>query len=236
MLHKKSMYIFFGAFAVLYILFFLIRSGKLTAEDISGDAQLISAFLPVIVGGFLFAAFYTDDLSSKNLATLVGYGLSKHKIVLSKFLLMTVFSAIVFGLVPIFMYVLYALIGAAPTSAALTAVYITALSAMLTTVAFAALSGIVVYGVQRGTFAMVLYVVLTLGIVSQLAGLLLGAAIVQGIFPGIEKHIMSGITLRLEHGLSSGQPVVWIFGEYVIYVAAALALSVLAFRKKELEF
>jgi ABC-type transport system involved in multi-copper enzyme maturation permease subunit len=236
MLHKKSMYIFFCAFAALYALFFLVRSGKLEAQDILGDAKLVSAFLPAVFGGFFYASFYTDDLNSKNLATLVGYGLEKHKIVLSKFILMALFSTALFGLAPIFMATLFALIGAAPASAAFGAVCASVLAALLSAVAFAALAGIAVYGLQRGTFAMVLYVLLALGFVSSLLSMLLNGAIVQGFFPGIETHIMSAITDRIEQSLASGQLEILALAEYAIYVAAALALSVFAFHKKELEF
>ncbi|GHV11190.1 hypothetical protein FACS1894219_01950 [Clostridia bacterium] len=236
-LHKKSMYIYYGIFAVLYFIIVFVFSKKVyTTESIINDAENYFTFLPVIVGGYFFAALYTDDLSSKNLTTLVGYGLSKLKIVLSKFLLMTFFSAVIIGLIPVLMAGIYAIFGVSPTAAVMGEIYIYALTALMKTVAFAALSGIVVYGIQRNTFAIVLYVALAFGIVSQLVSLLLNTAIVKGIAPGLDKYLMSGITIRLQVSLLLNEPDLWIFAEYAIYAAIALALSTLAFRKKELEF
>ncbi|MDR1565131.1 MAG: ABC transporter permease [Oscillospiraceae bacterium] len=239
LLNKKSMYIFFGIFAAVYILFALVNSRMgdgYNSKSIIDHAYELFMFLPVVLGGYLFGSLYNDDLTSKNLTTLVGYGLSKLKIVLSKLVLITLFSAVVFGLIPLVMTAVFAILGAAPTAAALGTVYIKAFVALLTTVAFSALTGIVVYGLQRKTFAMVLYVLLSFGIISQLISMLLNSDIIRGIAPNLDKHLMTGITDRIEQGLTSGQPVILIFIEYIIYVAVALTLSVLAFHKKELEF
>jgi ABC-type transport system involved in multi-copper enzyme maturation permease subunit len=236
-LHKKSMYIYFGIFAVLdFIIVFIGSGNKYTDMSIASHAEKLFTFLPVLVGGYLFAALYTDDLSSKNLTTLVGYGLSKLKVVLSKFLLITLFSTIIFGLIPLLMAAYFAMYGALPSATALGFTYAGALSGLMLTVAFAALSGIVVYGVQRNTFAIVLYILLAFGVVSQLVSLALGLDFIQSILPGVEEHLMINIGRRMQYGLVLGQSVIWVLVEYVIYVAAALALSVLVFNKKELEF
>ena len=93
-----------------------------------------------------------------------------------------------------------------------------------------------VYGMQRKTFAVVLYILLALGIVSQLASLILQSALIRGIMPGLENHLIPSITDKIQFGLTNGEPVILIFGEYLIYVAIVLALSVFAFHKKEVEF
>ncbi|GHV08890.1 hypothetical protein FACS1894217_12080 [Clostridia bacterium] len=236
-LHKKSMYIYFGSFAVLFFLFAAFGS-KHNIENLRGTAENFFSLLPPVVGGYLFGALYTDDLSSKNLTTLVGFGISKLKIVLSKCILMTLFSAFVFGLIPLFVVGCFAVFGVVPDAETFKVVYIHALTQLLTVVAFAALSGIVVYGVQRNTFAIVLYIVLAFGVISNLMMLLLNADIVRGFAPDLDKYLMSGVGIasRIEAGLLKGESVLGVFAEYAVYVAAALGLSVFAFRGKELEF
>ena len=47
---------------------------------------------------------------------------------------------------------------------------------------------------------------------------------------------MTGISLRIQTGIVLGHSILAPVAEYLIYVAATLALSVGAFHKKELEF
>ena len=75
LLHKKSLYLFFGALALGYTLVAFVRSGGLGEDSLLGDAANFFGYLPALAGGFLFAAVYTDDLSAKSLATLVGFGI-----------------------------------------------------------------------------------------------------------------------------------------------------------------
>ncbi|MDR1463687.1 MAG: hypothetical protein LBJ11_00090 [Oscillospiraceae bacterium] len=236
-LRKKNLYIYFGAFALGYILLVFIRSaGEFSEQNLLADAENLFVFLPAVIGGYLFTALYTDDLHSKNLTALIGCGMGKAKIVLSKLLLMALFGALLFGLVPLLMDAVYAMFGAPASAAVLKAVYIWALKSLLTMFAYAALSGIVVYGVQRATVAVVLYLLLALGIVSQLLGLLFSWDFVASIAPNLADHLMSGISVRIVFSLlgSGSGTSAWI--EYAIYVAASAVLSVVAFHKKELEF
>jgi len=231
LLHKKSMYIFFASLAVGYFIIIYIRSGGFTAESVVNDAINLFFYLPMLAGGFLFAAIYTDDLNAKNLISLVGFGLSKTKIVLSKLLLMTLSSTIFFGLMPLFHCAIFSMFGWTVTADAWTIIYAVSIQYLLTAIAFSVLSGIVVYGLQRTTFAVVLYILLTFGIVS---GLLTTG--LNTFAPGLTKYLMSSISGRIMTGIISGGALTAPIIEYIVYVAAASGLSALAFYKKEMEF
>jgi len=231
LLHKKSMYIFFAVLAAGYLFITYIRSGGFTEESIVDEAINTLNFLPVLAGGFLFSAVYTDDLNSKNLISLVGFGLSKVKIVISKLILMTLFSAVVFGLMPLFHCTVFHMLGWTATASVWTMVYAVSLKFLLMTIAFATLSGIVVYGIQRTTFAIVTYILLAFGIVG---GLL--ASGLKSFAPGLADYLMSGITDRVMASVVSGGSLIMPGIEYIAYIAIAAALSLLTFNKKEMEF
>ena len=231
LLHKKSMYIFFAALAVGYFLIAYIRSGGFTSDSIVNDASNFFFYLPALAGGFLFSAIYTDDLNAKNLISLVGFGLGKAKIVLSKLILMTLFSAVVFGFVPLFHCAVFRVFGWTATASAWTMVYAISIQYLLMTIAFSVLSGIVVYGAQRATFAIVLYILLTFGIVG---GLL--ATGLKTFAPGLADYLMSNISGRIMIAIVSGGALTALVIEYIVYVAIAAALSSLVFYKKEMEF
>ena len=229
--HKKSLYIYFAALAVVYLLVAYIRSGGFSAESTSSDALNLFGFLPLLAGGFLFAAIYVDDLNSKNLVSLVGFGLSRVKILIVKLLLMILCGALVFALVPLFHCLVYALLGWPALANTWLMVYLIALKYLLMTIAFSALAAVVVYGTQRATFAFVLFILLALGVIS---GLL--STFFNTFAPPLNNFLMSGISDRIVTGILDGSLTFLPVCQYVIYVGIAVVLSALAFKKKELEF
>ena len=231
LLHKKSTYLYFAALALGYVLLAYIRSGGFTAESVVSDALTFFNLMPALAGGFLFAAIYLDDLNSKNLAMLVGYGLSKTTIVIAKFLLMFTLSALAFALLPLFHGAVYAVMGWAPTAGNWVALYAISLKYFLMTVAFALVSGILVYGLQRSTFSAVLYLLLAFNIVSGLSSMVL-----RTFAPGLSNYLMPAISDRVMTAVIQSSSVVLPLVEYTVYIAIAGVLSALAFQKKEMEF
>jgi len=231
LLHKKSMYIYFASLAAAYILLAFIRSGGFRPESVLTDAVSAFGLLPAIAGGFLFSAIYTDDLNSKNLISLVGFGISKVKIVVAKFALMALFGTVIFGIAPLFHCAAYALFGQIATMDAVMTISAISLKYLLVTVAFSALAGIVVYGFQRTTFAIVMYLLLAFNIISSL--LTIGLNMID---PMLRNHLISGITDRIMTGIMSGSSSALSIMEYIIYVLIAATLTAAVFYKKEMEF
>ena len=231
LLHKKSMFIYFGALVAGYFVLAFIRSGGFNEESVVSDALSLFSLLPALAGGFLFTAIYTDDLNSRNIISLVGFGVNKATIVIAKFFLAILFSAIVFGLVPLYHCAVYAIFGQTATASIVTAIYMASFKHLLTVLAYCALSGIVVYGLQRATFAIVSYILLAFGVISGLVTVALNM-----FAPSLISHQISGITDRIIVGLISGGTPIMPVVEYIIYTIIAVTLSLIAFNKKEMEF
>ena len=119
LIHKKSLYLYFGALAIGYFIISFVRSGEFGAESILSDAGNFLSMLPAFAGGFLFAAIYTDDLNSKNLTALVGFGISKAKIVTVKLILMALLGAVIFGAAPLWLFATHAVLGWTATAGTL---------------------------------------------------------------------------------------------------------------------
>ena len=231
LLHKKSAYIFFGALAVGYFFIAFIRSGGFDDESVLSDAVNLFMFLPPVAGGFLFSAIYTDDLNSKNLTALVGSGINKTKIVIAKLILTVLTGAAVFSLAPLYHCAAYALLGQTAPADVMKSVYIVSMRYFLLCTAFTAVSGVAVYGLQRATFAIVLYVLLAFNVVG---GLL--ASALRTFAPGLTIYLASGIAGRIITGVMTGAPVLRPIAEYLFHLAFMTALSAIAFHKKEMEF
>jgi len=231
LLRKRSTYIYFGALAVTYALLIYIRSGGFDARSVISDATSFFYLLPALAGGFLFSAIYTDDLNSKNLISLVGYGMSKTKIVFVKLVLMVLLSAIVFTLVTLLHGALFTLLGWTLTTSNWTMLFSISLKYFLMTVGFAALSGIAVYGLQRNTFAMVFYIVLSFNVVGGILTVALNM-----FAPDLTQYLLSGITDRIMLAIVEGGSVITPTIAYLFYLGVALVASVWAFHRTEMEF
>ena len=230
-LHKKSVYAYFGALAVGYILFAFVRSGGLHEESVVNDAIKFFSFSPALIGGLLFSTIYTDDLNAKNLITLVGYGLSKTKIVLAKFILAALLGAAAFGLLPLFHYAVYAVFDCVASPVQIGTLYAVSLKFLLMTLAFCALSSITVYGLQRATFAVVTYILFAFGVISTLL-----TAVINVLELNLYEHLLSGVTDRIMAGVIGNAALAPAIAQYAVYVIIAVALSAAAFNKKEMEF
>ena len=236
LLHKKSMYIYFCSLAVGYFLIAFIRSGGFNEQSILDDAMNFFNFLPALAGGYLFSAIYTDDLTAKNLITLVGFGMNKARIVLVKFILTALFGAVIYALAPLLLYVVHAVFGWTATAGTMTTVYAVSLKYLLTTLGYSVLSGIAVYGLQRTTFAMVLYILLAFNVIGGLVTVFLVNMLGANLATHITNRLLSGLTDRILTGLASGTSLTAPIIEYVIFIAIAAAVSIMAFNKKEMEF
>jgi hypothetical protein len=144
---------------------------------------------------------------------------------------MVIFSGIFFSLLPLFHSVLYAMFGSLATPDQMVMIYAVSLKFMLMTIAFQAISSIVVYGLQRVTFAVVTYLLLAFSVVDTLI-----TAISNILELNSTGYLVPGVTDRIMVGLISGAPAFVPFLEYSLYIASALILSIIAFYKKEMEF
>jgi len=230
LVRKKSLYLYFAGLGVAYALLTYIRSGGFTPESVTSDAMTFFTLLPALAGGALFAAVYTDDLGSRALITLVGSGVRKPVIVVTKAVLLAIGTALVFAVVPVVHAGLYAALGYPPTGA-WTLLYAIAVKFWLTTVAFAVLAGIVVYGFQRATFGIVTYLLLGFGVVSGLVG-----AGLRSFAPDLAAYLMSGITDRVLLALTGDGGLTWPLVEYGVYIGLAGVVSAVVFGRREMEF
>jgi len=231
LLHKKSMYIYFGALAAGYFIISFIRSGGFREESVVNDAMTMFSLLPALAGGFLFSAIYTDDLNSKKLISLVGYGVSKAIIIMTKFVLIALLGVTVFGIAPLYHCAIYIILGQTITADMIAMIYAVSVKNLLTVLAYAALSGVVVYGLQRATFAIVTYLLLAFGVIGGLV-----SVAINTFAPKLTEYLMPGISDKILLALITDTPLAMPLIEYTIYVLVSLALSVVAFYRKEMEF
>lgn len=229
--HKRNMYRYFGVVALGVIALHFMRSSGYGDESVVTDAATLFSFLPALLGGYFFTSLYTDDLAAKNLITLVGFGTSRSRIVVTKLLLMALTTLLAYGLFTALHLGIFAVLGHGATGSQASAVLVIALQSWLLTLGFAAVSSVVVYGLQKATFAVVTYFMLAFSVVTMLI-----TAATSMVNIDLTGHLISGTTSRIMGGLltasSLGAPLI----EYLAYVALAIAASIFLFKNRELEF
>jgi len=229
--HKRNMYLYLGAVMLGYVGLVFMRSGGFNQASVFDDANTMFSFLPALLGGYFFTSLYSDDLTAKNLITLVGYGTSRAKIVLTKLALMTVFTVVSFAIFTAIHFGIYTVLGFAATGPVIGYVLAIAFQNILLTVGFALVASIVVYGTQRPTFAAVAYFMLAFNVVKMIFTAISTLANVD-----IVSHTLSGsagnIMLQLISGSYAAAP--WL--EFAGLLTLAIVASVFVFKKKELEF
>jgi hypothetical protein len=236
LLHKKSMYVYFLALGLGYFMLAFIRSGGFDENSLIKEALNFFMFLPPLVGGYLFAAIYTDDLASRNLITLVGFGIGKTKIVLAKLLLSVILCVLIFALVVLYLFGVFALLGWVASFSTMMRFVVVAVKYLLMSVAYCSLGAVVVYGFQRTTFAMVTYILLAFSIVSGFITVLANNLMGEQVALLFSDRLMPGLTDRIMAGMLGS---IGLFGplmEYGLYLLITVLITVIVFNKKEMEF
>jgi ABC-type transport system involved in multi-copper enzyme maturation permease subunit len=207
-----------------------MRASGLEATSLLSDATSFLGLLPALVGGVLFAAIYTDDLDSGSLATMVGFGLSRTRIVIAKTVVMALCCLVMFAMVPLMMGGVHAALGWIPDTATMTTIMMLSLQYLLLTIACAALASIAVYGIQNTTIAVVVYLLLAFNIIGGLIATVIGSDLIR------EHLIASNVTARIYTTMMRGVSPLIPLIEYLAFVVVALTVAIGVFRRKELEF
>jgi len=230
--HKRNTYVYLGAVLLGYLAITFMRSRGFNENSVFTDASNVFQFMPALLGGYFFTGIFSDDLTSKNLITLVGYGTSRVKIVVTKLLLMVAFSTGAFALLTAVHFGIYALLGHAATGPVVGFVFAVALQNLLLTIGFAVVAAIVVYGTQKPTFAAVTYFMLAFNVVTMIIRAVTGMLDIDlsgRLLSGTAANIMLGLVTP---GGSGAAP--WV--EYLAYLALAIGAAIFVFKRREMEF
>jgi len=231
-LHKRNMYLFLGIVFFAYLAITFMRANSFGPDSVVTDAATMLQLMPAVLGGYFFTAVFTDDLSAKNLITLVGYGTSRTKIVLTKLALMALFTVICFVLIALLHLGAYAVFGFAATASQIRLVGAVIVQFILMTLGFAAVAAIVVYGTQKPTFAVVTYFMLAFNVVTMLIN---AASSLLNV--NLSAHLISGTTSQMMMGFAApGGNVLAPLLEYLGYVVLAVVAAIILFKNREMEF
>jgi hypothetical protein len=88
-----------------------------------------------------------------------------------------------------------------------------------------------VYGVQKAPLSIVGFILLVITLVNWMFRKILGTQVITNIFGDVSQYMIEPIVKTLVE-----TPSIMTIIPYIIYIAICIVLSILVFRKKELEF
>ena len=195
-------------------------------EYISG---LLASAASMLIGIPVFVGVFNDDFNSKAMQTIIGFGTSRRRLVLSRYCEYLVILAQAFAVISLLSLILFVVSGNMAVAGTL---FGQLWKEYLVTALCVSASMIVVYGAQNTTFGMVVFIILVADLLSFiLAGL--------AFIPFFSKHnIDPSIILPsslIYQAFYNGKPIHLLYA-VLGYIVLPLILSVKLFEKKELEF
>lgn len=194
------------------------------------------SFVSLVIGFSALMGIYADEFKSMVMIGVIGHGLSREKFVLAKFVDLCLLTLQMQMLALIYVLILKAAYGIDFSSAQTKFFVLMFVTAYIDTIAFVSIAAIFYFLSENAVIGMVAFLAFELVIPLTL--------IMFGMFSSfavnhLEKYYVSGLLS------SAGSD--FILGDYtsgilnllftiVVYVFGSLALTILIFRRKELEF
>lgn len=240
--HKKSLYIYYSALAILFLFITYMMSDILTAQNAVDYTAGILRFLPVLFGGFIFAAVYIDDLIAKSLPQILGFGINKTFILFSKIIISTLINILFLLLALLIICMSFMAFGVKIDNIMDIMLKMLIRPVLLTTV-YIAVASIAAFGTQNTAVAIIVYLFFSSGLVDFLLNELLRLEYIRMAASTDIRHYflytIEAIVYEIDDMIFlpnyysfSIIPVI----QYIIFLIITLFLSVLAFDKKEIEF
>lgn len=227
-LTRKSFYIFFASLLSLYLIGLFITSSTLSEDKIVNQASNIFMFLSLLGGGYLFTAIYNDDLTAKSLPALLGFGIKRTTIIIAKIIIFIIMSSLIFLLAYITFNLIFMVLGFKIDGDMTNQILKLLLTYFLQLLAYTSIASIIVYGTQKATMSIVAFVLLATSFISQMLLLLLSQF---KDMVDLTRFTLMPIIAEL---ISKGNLVSIL--SYLIYIIVFITLSMIAFKKKDLEF
>ena len=235
---KQSFLWAFGAFAGCFVLLvFIYFNPSFTAEMYVSKMTSFMSFFPLVVGLPTFLSVYADDFKCRSMQIAIGYGMPRGRIVFAKLLESAVLLLATAAVMAVLLAAAPLLLGLAPASQQMASLMLTAAAEFLRALGYVAISAVAVFLTQNATGGTILYVLLSSKSVYIILTMLLGQDFLLGTVGDLTEYLYTALLYTCKTGLmQDGQPFICFIAALLIYVALPTAISVVGFRKKELEF
>ena len=204
-----------------------------TFKSLTSAFYDFNAFLVAIP---VFSTVYSDDFKSRSMQTALGFGISRNKMILARFFecLILLIECHVFIMLLTFLYA--TICGASGVMVGLTGyLWIVALKIL----GFLCLAMILVYGTQKPTLGLVLFILLNADLFAFIVELIDMIPFLKDNDIKLHNVFPSGMIMNIDdaaHAGKIGETIARIILFIAVYVVVPVIISMRLFRKKELDF
>lgn len=231
---KKSFYIMMILFTVIFSGFsFGFRNESSAFQEM---ISMLASSSPVLIGIFVLSAVYSDDLKSYSIQTAIGFGTKRSQIVLTKFIESVLLLLFFFAYTLVHLGLAILIFNYKFDAGFLQRLMGNIISTFIGILACYAVSSIFIFTVQKATVAIVIYLLLTFGMIDQLVGLLLQFNFITKIFGDLQPYLLSNATYEVYYNMALNQAYLVPLMTLFAYIILGLGISSLLFNKVELEF
>lgn len=224
---KKSYLFLMGLFTIGYtFISFLFRKN---ADDIFLFSSMLVQLSPVFIGIASFIMVYGDDNTGHTTQMSIGYGISRTKLVCYKIIEMMILSALVYAYALLLTLVLKVTMN---TGLDIKLLMKPIGISMVSIFFYTSVAGLIAFINQKNTMAITMFVLLGTNIIDSLLELVLSIRTVANLLPTVREYLPYVLTQGIyQNGFQLDNA-----GILIVYGLVALTITVILFRKSELEF
>lgn len=235
-LHKKTLWILFVCtLAVSAAYSLILRSGSWNGFSYSvRQSTLVTGLTALLFGAALFISVYSDEFTARSMQAAIGRGLSRTKVIAAKIISCVIVSLILYAALLAYLLIQSRILQAGMTAEDTKILVLSVLKAAYCVAGYTPLAAVVIYLTDNkalSVFVEILLVLLLPGFMSILELSVLFA----NLHPS--RYTLTGFANRgfTDLMLTGGGAGTLALG-FAVYLAAAFALSVLVFCRRELDF
>lgn len=238
MSRKKSLVYTLAAYVGLFfIMVYMIYNPRLDAGGYASKTDMFLEFYPLVVGIPIFLSIYSDDFKSKAMQIAIGYGIDRNKIILTKAIetvILSVISGVLLGALAI---VMPKIMGLTLSHEQFLGLAFSSVIGMLKIIVYVNISTILVYHYQNAMYGTISFVLLCSGTIRIILSLIFSQKFVVDIIGNLTEHLFTTL-LAIEklNYITTGSFKITSIIEIVLYMVIPVIVSMIIFRKKELEF
>lgn len=236
--HKKSLiYTISGYIGLFLLMMFIVYNPSFTEVDYISKTNMFTGFYPLVVGIPIFLSIYYDDFKSKAMQVAIGYGISRSKVITIKFIesvILAFVSGLLLGLVVLVLPMFFKM---SFTNAQLLQLNLGILIGVLKIIGYMSISTIFIYYSQNTILGVIAFILLASITVMLLLTTILSQDIIVKMVGDLSKHLYSILLFNeQEHFIAMGSFTFGGIAQILIYIILPTIISIVLFRKKELEF
>jgi len=224
---KKGMYVYFLILLSCMVGGLYVGLGSISLATMPLVADMCFTLFGLLASAYLLNTVYNDDFSAKTVPSVVGVGNNRVMIVLAKLLVSIVLTLLVFAIAVVTFYLFLTFFGFQFDTPGINVIISMALGTALKGIAITCVVSILIYLLQKGTAAIVAFIMINVGFFTAILLLVLD----KFKLDSLGKYRIDEIIVRLmkEATLETVLP-------YVIYVTAFTVLAIFVFKQRDLDF